>query len=131
QVALDFLAFSGRSPEAVELVEAYMKEQGLFFSADTPEPEYSDTLELDLGAVEPSLAGPRRPQDRVRLSEVKAQFERELALMLAAPKSKPALRPKPVLAMVSEGGLPCPEPAEAEPVLDAGVAAGLHHGAVV
>jgi aconitate hydratase len=45
-----------------------MKEQGMFHTADTPEAEYSDTLELDLGTVEPSLAGPRRPQDRIRLS---------------------------------------------------------------
>src|SRR5439155_11805057 len=53
----------------VQLVEAYMKEQGLFHSGTTAEPVYSDTLSLDLSTVEPSLAGPRRPQDRVRSEE--------------------------------------------------------------
>src|SRR5947209_3145358 len=84
QISLDYLAFSGRSPEQVALVEAYMKEQGLFHTKDSPEPEYSDSLSLDLGSVEPSLAGPRRPQDRVRLWDVKASFEKELAAMTAA-----------------------------------------------
>jgi len=71
---LRYLRLTGRSEERIALVEAYMKEQGLFHTADSPEPEFSDTLELDLGTVEPSLAGPRRPQDRVRLSEVKRSF---------------------------------------------------------
>jgi aconitate hydratase len=73
-LTLSYLEFTGRSPEHVELVRAYMKEQGLFRTDDTPDAEYSDTLELDLGTVEPSLAGPRRPQDRIRLSEVKQSF---------------------------------------------------------
>ncbi|HSJ31337.1 MAG TPA: aconitate hydratase AcnA [Longimicrobiales bacterium] len=73
-LTLSYLEFTGRAPEHVELVRAYMKEQGLYRTADTPEAEYSDTLELDLGTVEPSLAGPRRPQDRIRLSEVKKSF---------------------------------------------------------
>ncbi|MBP7586734.1 MAG: aconitate hydratase, partial [Thermoanaerobaculia bacterium] len=64
-VALDYLRFTGRSEKSVALAEAYMKEQGLFHTAATPEAVYSDTLALDLGTVEPSLAGPRRPQDRV------------------------------------------------------------------
>ncbi len=71
---LRYLEFTGRPKEQVELVRAYMKEQGLFHSAGAPEPVFSDTLELDLGTVEPSLAGPRRPQDRVPLREVKKQF---------------------------------------------------------
>jgi aconitate hydratase len=83
QISLDYLTFSGRSPEQVALVEAYMKEQGLFHTADSPEPAYSDTLELDLRTVEPSLAGPRRPQDRVRLSDVKPSFLKELEAMTA------------------------------------------------
>jgi aconitate hydratase len=66
-----YLTFSGRPPEQVALVEAYMKEQGLFHTPDSPEATYSDTLELDLGTVEPSVAGPRRPQDRLVLSEVR------------------------------------------------------------
>ena len=83
QISLDYLAFSGRSPEQVALVEAYMKEQGLFHTPDSPEAVYSDTLELDLSKVEPSLAGPRRPQDRVRLSDVKPSFLKELETMTA------------------------------------------------
>ncbi|HXU70382.1 MAG TPA: aconitate hydratase AcnA [Polyangia bacterium] len=72
QVTLEYLSFSGRDKAQVALVEAYCKENGLFHSAASPEPSFSDTLELDLGTVEPSLAGPKRPQDRVALSKVKA-----------------------------------------------------------
>jgi aconitate hydratase len=75
---LDYLRFTGRAPEQVALVEAYMKEQGLFHTADTPQAEYSDSLSLELETVEPSLAGPRRPQDRVLLSEMRPQFLADL-----------------------------------------------------
>ncbi|MCU0670088.1 MAG: aconitate hydratase AcnA, partial [Myxococcota bacterium] len=71
---LRYLRLSGRSDEHVALVEAYMKEQGVFHDAATPEATYSERLELDLGTIEPSLAGPRRPQDRVALSAAKASF---------------------------------------------------------
>src|SRR5690606_35866404 len=71
---LRYLRLSGRSEEQVQLVEAYTKEQGLFHDAGTPAAEYSESLELDLGSVEPSLAGPRRPQDRVALSTAKTSF---------------------------------------------------------
>src|SRR5499427_5565972 len=64
--------------EAAQLTEAYYKAQGMFRTDDTPEPSFSDTLELDLGAVEASLAGPKRPQDRVALSEVKSAFRKGL-----------------------------------------------------
>ena len=74
QETLRYLEFTGRPQEQVRLVEAYMKEQGLFHTAQAPEPVYSDTLALDLGTVEPSLAGPRRPQDRVALGEVGKNF---------------------------------------------------------
>src|SRR3989440_1173219 len=67
QETLRYLEFTGRPKALVALVEAYAKEQGLFHAPDGPEPAYSDTLALDLGTVEPSLAGPRRPQDRVAL----------------------------------------------------------------
>src|SRR6266511_1998270 len=60
QETLRYLEFTGRPREQVELVEAYMKEQGLFHTPDAPEPVYSDTLELNLATVEPSMAGPRR-----------------------------------------------------------------------
>ncbi len=69
-----FLHFTGRDPEQVALVESYAKEQGLWRDAATPDPVYTDTLELDLGTVEPSLAGPKRPQDRVALGAAKAGF---------------------------------------------------------
>ncbi|MBV9543086.1 MAG: aconitate hydratase AcnA, partial [Chloroflexi bacterium] len=67
---LRYLRMTGRPEEQVELVERYTKEQGLFRTDDGPEPRFSDLLELDLSTVEPSLAGPRRPQDRVRLAEI-------------------------------------------------------------
>ncbi len=81
---LDYLAFTGRSPEHLALVEAYTKEQGLFHTKHTPEAEYTDTLELDLGAVEPSVAGPRRPQDRIPLAAVKESFVQTMQLIPSA-----------------------------------------------
>lgn len=78
---LEYLRFTSRSPEQVALVEAYAKEQGLFHTADSPPAVYSDSLELDLGTVEPSLAGPKRPQDRVPLANSKGAFQEVLATM--------------------------------------------------
>src|SRR4051812_32776532 len=75
---LRYLEFSGRPAEQVELVEAYCREQGLFHDADSEDATYSDTLELDLSTVVPSLAGPRRPQDRVALSDAASDFKAEL-----------------------------------------------------
>jgi aconitate hydratase len=71
---LDYLRLSNRSPEQIALVEAYAKAQGLFLTPDSTDPEYSDTLELDLGTVVPSMAGPKRPQDRINLPDVKKNF---------------------------------------------------------
>jgi aconitate hydratase len=75
---LRYLEFSGRSQERIEIVEAYAREQGLWHDEDSEEPTYSETLELDLGQVVPSLAGPKRPQDRVSLTESKASFRMSL-----------------------------------------------------
>jgi len=75
---LQYLTRTGRDQSLVNLVEAYCKEQGLFRTDETPDPEFSDTLELDLSTVEPSVAGPKRPQDRVLLSEMKDSFEKSL-----------------------------------------------------
>ena len=75
---LRYLEFSGRPQERIELVEAYCREQGLFHDEDCEESTYSDTLELDLGDVEPSLAGPKRPQDRVALTDAASDFRAEL-----------------------------------------------------
>jgi len=71
---LDYLRLSGRKPEQIALVEAYAKAQGLYLAPDAADPEYSDTLELDLSAVVASLAGPKRPQDRINLPDVKKNF---------------------------------------------------------
>jgi aconitate hydratase len=71
---LDYLRLSNRSAEQIALVEAYAKAQGLFLTPESPDPEYSDTLELDLGTVVPSMAGPKRPQDRINLPDVKKNF---------------------------------------------------------
>src|SRR5690348_5840198 len=78
QVTLDYLRFTGRDGERVKLVEAYAKAQGLWRDENTPDPVFTDTLELDLGSVESSLAGPRRPQDRVALGSVAKSFASEL-----------------------------------------------------
>jgi aconitate hydratase len=75
---LRYLEFSGRPAEQIELVEAYAKEQGLWHDEDSEEPTFSDLIELDLGEVVPSLAGPRRPQDRVSLTEAKEAFQEAL-----------------------------------------------------
>src|SRR5262249_16892482 len=135
QVALDYLRFTGRPAQRIALVEAYMKEQGLFHDPASPEAAYSDTLELDLYSVEPSLAGPRRPQDRVRLSDVKASFGRGRAAMVATGKGR-ARRGK---TWGNGGGAAAASAVAVEPeVTAAGVLTELHgerftldHGAVV
>jgi aconitate hydratase len=80
---LEYLRLTSRPPELVELVETYFKTQRLFHTEDAPAPIYTDTLELDLSTVVPSLAGPKRPQDRVALPDIKANFQ----AALSAPKS--------------------------------------------
>jgi aconitate hydratase len=92
EVSLGYLRFTGRPAERIALAEAYFKEQGLFHTPDSPEAEYTDVLELDLGTVEPSLAGPRRPQDRVPLSEVPASFRAAIDSLIkpgGGPKKAP------------------------------------------
>jgi len=85
---LTYLRLTGRSDEQIALVEAYYKEQGLFHTASSPEAEYTQTLELDLATVEPSLAGPKRPQDRVLLKDAAASFAQQLPSLLS-PTAKP------------------------------------------
>jgi aconitate hydratase len=87
--SLKYLKLSGRSAEQIALVEAYCREQGLFHDEKTPEAEYSELLSLDLGKVEPSLAGPKRPQDRVILSQAADSFNNALPSLLK-PKSSAA-----------------------------------------
>ncbi|WP_028057593.1 aconitate hydratase [Candidatus Solirubrobacter pratensis] len=85
---LRYLEFSGRSKERIEIVEAYARAQGLWHDEDSEEPTYSETLELDLGDVVPSLAGPKRPQDRVSLTESKAAFRLALEDLLPEKDSR-------------------------------------------
>ncbi|WP_454130124.1 aconitate hydratase [Microbacterium aurum] len=84
-VTLDYLRLTGRDEQTVALVEAYAKEQKLWHDADN-EPIFSEYMELDLGTVVPSIAGPKRPQDRILLSEAKSQFEKDI-LNYAAPST--------------------------------------------
>ena len=85
---LNYLRFTGRSEDQIGLVEAYCREQGLFHDASTPQAEYSELLTLDLASVEPSLAGPKRPQDRVALSNAKVSFEKALPSLIKPGKGE-------------------------------------------
>jgi aconitate hydratase len=78
KVTLDYLRLSGRDPHRIALVEAYLKAQGMFREPGQPDPVFTDTLELDLSTVQPSMAGPKRPQDRVLLKDVSASFKADL-----------------------------------------------------
>ena len=111
---LKYLHLSGRSDEQVALVEAFTKEQGLFRTDATPDPVFTDTLELDLTTVVPSLAGPKRPQDRVPLSQSKAMYREALAAQMASQVAAATLAGSAAATMVSEGspvnsdgGVPC------------------------
>ena len=86
--AINYLKLSGRDPKHIALVEAYAKAQGLWHDATTPHAEYSSTLELDLSDVKPSLAGPKRPQDRVLLGDVRASYKEALNTLTANRKPK-------------------------------------------
>jgi len=81
---LSYLRRTGRDEAQAQLVERYCKLQGLFRSADTPDPQYTDTLELELDSVQPSLAGPLRPQDRIRLQDMQPAFRRALSAPVRA-----------------------------------------------
>jgi len=98
---LRYLRFSGRSEEQIALVEAYFKEQGMFHDANTPEASYTDVLELDLSTVEPSVAGPKRPQDRVALSKAHESFTAALP-SLAKPKKSGEVKTAPATPSVPE-----------------------------
>jgi aconitate hydratase len=87
EMTLDYLRLTGREESSVELVEKYAKAQGLFRMSDSPEAIYSESVELDLSIVEPSLAGPKRPQDRVALHRAKAAFQTALPSMQLPPKA--------------------------------------------
>jgi aconitate hydratase len=87
-MTLDYLRLSGRDPSRIELVEAYAKAQGIFREPGSPDSEYTETIEVDLGTIESSLAGPKRPQDRVSLKTAKQGFAQALpGMMVAKPSS--------------------------------------------
>ena len=97
---LNYLRFTNRPPKLLDLVEAYSKEQGLFRTDATQDPLFSDTIELDLATVVPSMAGPKRPQDRVNLPDVKANFK---ASFSSAAKKKVAIQMNGTKAEVDSG----------------------------
>jgi aconitate hydratase len=101
---LRYLRLTGRSEEQVALVEAYYKEQGLFHTPGTPEAEYSAHIELDLSTVQPSVAGPKRPQDRVLLKEAGGNFKKLLPTLLGPDGNRSAARQ--VSRWEGEGGHP-------------------------
>jgi len=118
EMTLDYLRLTGRDESRVELVEAYARAQGLFREANAPDSVYTETIELDLGTIEPSLAGPRRPQDRVSLKQAKSSFNAALSSLMVSAKKAAA----PSVATSAEGGVA---------VAVAPVAAELEHGSVV
>jgi aconitate hydratase len=135
EVTLRYLRFTGRSQERVNLVEAYMKEQGLFHSAEAVEPAFTDTLSLDLASVEPSIAGPRRPQDRIRLGDAKRSFREALPSLLPANAAVPgkdgAKGPAQGPAAVGVWGEGSSQSPAAHAVMLEDAAEVLDHGSVV
>ncbi|MEX2471853.1 MAG: aconitate hydratase [Gemmatimonadota bacterium] len=127
---LEYLTGSGRSPELVQRVERVSRELGLFRTDDTPDPEFTSTLELDMSTVEPSLAGPKRPQDRIRLVDMRAQFQRDLPALVPAGFELPSREeaeaegePRDSESWAGEGGN--------EPVTVAGHVTSAHNGRAV
>jgi aconitate hydratase len=136
--SLRYLELTGRSDEQIALVEAYAREQGLFHDARTPSAEYSELLSLDLSTVEPSLAGPKRPQDRVVLSKAGDSFTQALPSLIKPPKSgSAAARPASGTSearWTQEGGNPAAvgvEDPNVEEHVAANAAQSLKHGSVV
>ena len=129
QETLHYLRLSGRSEEQIALVEAYCKEQGLFHTAATPEAEYSHVLELDLATVEPSIAGPKRPQDRIALSAAAKSFEEALPSLLKPGQHVP---PKQEERWEAEGGHPAGMDSQQDAVQEhVKLDKALNHGSVV
>jgi aconitate hydratase len=127
-MTLDYLRLTGTDELHVQMVEAYAKSRGLFRGSDAQDAVYTSTLELDLSTVEPSLAGPKRPQDRVSLRQAKVRFQQALDLMLTERKAKP------VTSKPGETGSPAAQPAAAAVATATETVPGmegLDHGAVV
>jgi len=137
---LRYLKLTGRSDEQIALVESYAREQGLFHDAKTPEAEYSELLSLDLSTVEPCLAGPKRPQDRVVLSKAGESFTQALPALIKPPKAGGAASAKNAPATGNsgrweqEGGSPAGVGVEDPKVhehVQAAAAKAIQHGSVV
>jgi len=141
---LRYLKLTGRSAAQIQLVEDYYKAQGMFHTPDAPEAEYSTTISLDLATVEPSVAGPKRPQDRVLLSETGASFHKALPTLLGPQGNKAAA--KQVVGWEGEGGhasahgnaassvgaaTPCEAPTSVQDRFGVEVDKYLHHGSIV
>jgi len=124
-MTLDYLRLSGREPSHVALVEAYAKAQGMFRVPGDPDPVYTETIELDLATVEPSLAGPRRPQDRVSLKQAKSSFQAALPSMMVSSSKKGAEAAGSAHVSATTGG------ASAAVADVAAIGTALDHGAVV
>jgi aconitate hydratase len=106
EITLNYLRTTGRSQDQIALVEAYCKEQGLFRTTNSPDAEYSQVVQLDLGTVEPSVAGPRRPQDRSPLSKAKDSFMQALPTLMGPRGQKEAAKvaPRQIARYEGEGG---------------------------
>ncbi|HZL27594.1 MAG TPA: aconitate hydratase [Acidobacteriaceae bacterium] len=139
---LKYLRLTGRTEEHIALCEAYYRAQGLFHTPDAPEAEYSATLSLDLGTVEPSVAGPKRPQDRVLLSKTPESFAQQLPSLLGPNANKGAARQMVRWEgegghaslggdLTSSAGAPAPEVPESVAVLTTTHATKNEGGAVV
>jgi aconitate hydratase len=136
---LAYLRLTGRSEEQIALVEAYCREQGLFHDEKTPEAQYSEMLALDLGTVESSLAGPKRPQDRVPLAQARESFQTSLPSLLKPKSSVTVSSPstdtaKKVAGWEQEGGSPSAVGVgdhRVEEHVPQAAGAALRHGSVV
>jgi aconitase A len=109
QETLRYLRGTGRDQKRVDLVERYTKAQGLFRTDEAPEPQFDDLLELDLGTIEPSLAGPRRPQDRVPMQELGRVFRKNYPDRFLEDEQNLTTE-KPLIRLGTEGGRPDPDP---------------------
>jgi len=135
--SLRYMQLTGRSEEQIALVEAYAREQGMFHDENTPEAQYSERLSLDLATVEPSLAGPKRPQDRVALSNAGESFRQALPSLIK-PKAKAAASSDSAIKQETrweaEGGNPTAvgvEDPRVEEHVPRDVKGALQHGSVV
>jgi aconitate hydratase A / 2-methylisocitrate dehydratase len=124
-MTLDYLRLSGRDESQVALVEAYAKAQGMFRTPGEPDPVYTETIEIDLASVEPSLAGPRRPQDRVSLKQAKSSFQAALPSMMVSSSKKGAEAAGSAHVSATTGG------ASAAVADVPAISTALDHGAVV